>query len=61
MHLQDAERWEREAERAREAATKLSGENAKAIMSEIARYYTTLAREARCVDATLPLADIRSI
>ena len=55
MDSQDAEHWERKAERARDAARRVSGENAKAILLEIANYYAALAHEARTVDAAPPL------
>ena len=50
MHLQDADRWERKAAQARDTAAKMSGENAKSVMLEIAEYYEQCASEARTAE-----------
>ena len=47
VHLQDAEHWELKAAEARDLAAKMSRENAKSVMLEIAKYYEHCASEAR--------------
>jgi len=57
VHLQDADHWKRKAARARDAAAKMSGEDAKSIMIEIAKYYEQCAREARTITDMLASPD----
>jgi hypothetical protein len=47
VHLQDADHWQRKAAQARDLAAKMSGENAKSVMLEIAKYYDQRASEVR--------------
>lgn len=49
MRLQDASHWETKAAQARGVAQKMSGENAKAVMLELAEHYEKLARHARVI------------
>jgi hypothetical protein len=53
MHLQSAEYWGHKAARARHAANKLEGADAKAVMLEMARHYEALAGRARMIAAML--------
>jgi len=46
MPQSDVEHWQRKAARARDAAAKMLGENARSIMLDIADYYEQRAREA---------------
>ena len=58
MQRRDAEFWEWKAARARDAAAKMSSEDARSIMLEIAEHYEARARRARTITAILePLED----
>lgn len=59
MHLQSAEYWGQKAARARHAADKLVGPNAKATMLDMALHYESLARRARMIAAILDEAPER--
>jgi phage terminase Nu1 subunit (DNA packaging protein) len=53
MHLQSAEYWGQKAARARSAAAKIAGANAKETMLEMALHYESLACRARMIAAML--------
>jgi len=53
MHLQDAEHWLRKAAQARHTAEKMSGDDAKSVMLELAAHYEKLAHNARMIAAIL--------
>lgn len=58
MPRRDVEYWEKKAARAREMAAKMSGENAKSVMLEVAEHYERRARRARTIAEMLaPLED----
>ncbi len=53
MHLQSAEYWGQKAARARNAADKFAGSDAKATMLKMAHHYENLAQRARMIAAML--------